>query len=230
MRRYALIFAVCVVSAGIAGVLTARDEPPPRLSRLLDEIPPLPGSYVYPLGHELHVDGVPREMGWALTDISAEAVLQRYAGQFAARGLEVDRLENAVVALSRADRIVRSVVAERRDDGKTVVLTSLSEPMGEPGTRAPLPPACDEVRSTGARDGAVQTEVASLECAMPIEQLLAWFDAGGGVRDAQVLPEPGRPDLHATWSFEGSHVTVLATQTSDSPPRTAATITWQEEK
>ncbi len=239
LRRYGAVLGVAVALAAAAGVLTARQgqliaysERPPRFASLDQLVPPYPDAIFYPMGDELRVDGVTREMGYATTPDSATKVADRYEAIWHSQGFRVERrlvgVEEWVTASALEDPWMRTIVATPKG-GRTVIVASVREVWREQAPpKIPMPDTCEAVSDTGSRDKGLHTEVAFLACEAPAREVIDFYD--------QLLPATRRRSplqteagtAYLTYTTGELHVSVTVKEIDTDPPQSAVTVTWQE--
>lgn len=243
-RRWFYIGGMALAASAVLGIFTAWLEDleaggsaPPRFEWLQDEIPPYPGAFYYPLGRDLHTNGIPREMGYAVTEDPARKVADRYEAVWQSQGRRVQRRtsgeEEWLLAGEASDPVLRTIVATPVEGGRTVIVASVSRKLELVGEqRVPVPESCDVISSNGARDGVVATELLMLRCAKTLNEVLTFYDRSlaNTRRQALVVPTIDHKDAQVTFTGETLNVSLLATQAEDQPPVTIASVTWQENR
>jgi hypothetical protein len=237
-RAFAGTFAMAVTVAAIAGVLTARSEHAQaygeqlqRFEHLSKLVPMYPGASFLPLGESVHVGGLGREMGYALTDDSPWKVGERYQGIWESQGLRVARdsmpTRDTVTAYAFEEDWVRTVVATSDGDRTTIIASVriLDGAMPEPSF--PIPESCEVVNHTGARDDGVRTQIVYLACEGYVPELIDFYDdlLHGARRNPRAV---GEGVAYISYSSDVLEVSLAASQGGGDPPATAATLTWQE--
>ncbi len=243
-RRWAAVTIVALAGSAGFGVFTAwlgeveaEGSQPPRFELLQKEIPPYPNAFFFPMGRDLHTNGSPREMGYAVSEDPPRKVADRYEAIWNSRGQQVERLsgenEETLIATHPRDPIIRTVIVTAAADGQTVIIASVSEKFTTAKQQLiPVPASCDVITSNGARDGRIVTEMVFLGCEAPLEEILAYYNGHLGSARAEVRVGPTMDHKDAQISYLGDriHVDLMASQAEDEPPRTAVSITWQEER
>ncbi|MBI3179858.1 MAG: hypothetical protein HYZ27_09375 [Deltaproteobacteria bacterium] len=239
LRRYGAVLGVALAVAAAAGVLTARQselvaysERPPRFTSLDQLVPPYPEAVFYPMGDELRVDGVSREMGYATTLDSATKVADRYEAIWHSQGFKVERrvvgVEEWVTASAIEDPWMRTIVATPKN-GRTVIVASVREMWQDQAPpKIPMPDTCEAMSDTGSRDRGLHTEVAFLACETHARDVIDFYDQllAATRRRAPLQTEAGAAYL--TYTTDDLHVSVAVKEMDTDPPQCAVTVTWQE--
>ncbi|MFC1611178.1 hypothetical protein ACFL6C_09475 [Myxococcota bacterium] len=242
-RRIVLVLVAGVAVAAMAGVLVARHEHAQaygeqlqRFEMLTKLIPPYPAAFFYPMGEDLHVDGVSREMAYAMTEDPPRKVADRYEAVFGSQGFEVERFEVGgetwVVASDDKDPWLRTVMT-MPSQGMTMILASVRPLDRLPQLpRVPVPESCRVISHTGARDGGVRTEMAFLVCEGYLSELLDFYDDAlyGSRRRVRIQEGGADGSAQVTYSAEGVEVILAALQADIDPARVTASVTWQERR
>ena len=175
LRRLATAGLALILGAAVLGVFTAhRDHLEatssrrPLTGRVGQLIPDYPGTAFFPMGRALHVDGLPREMAYAVTDDEPAKVADRYEAIWESQGYEVDRqdgeVESWVTARASEDPWVRSIVISRSGRRTTIIASVSGADAHGSAPRVPVPDYCDVVQHTGATDIGIDTQAVMLNC------------------------------------------------------------------
>ncbi len=222
-----LAAALGVLSASTQG--EAFTEVQPHASPVEHMIPAYPGAPLWSLGGPLHVDGVPRQLAYALADDSPSKIAAHYAGVWKAQGLEVDEQrvgEQAWVTARAATEPYLRTVAALPQNGRTLLLASVSTVMGTAPKLAELPAGCQRVSTSGADDADVATEIVLARCAEDPQQLMHSMEMSLGKPRMRDGSDNGV--LWASWSNNAREVMLAAAPTAGSPAtKSTITLTWQ---
>lgn len=240
-RTRAGIAVVGLLGASVAGILTAQmkqaeaySERPPVLGRVADLIPLYPNTRFLPMGTNIHVDGVSREMAYATTPDPPHKIADRYEGIWVSQGFRVNRESvGADESVTASDEMwVRTVVASPSAGGSTIV-ASVREAVVRPAKpRIPVPPICSVVSHTGSKDGEVITEMIFLSCEGYLSEVLDFFDDAlyGITRNERREGVDRSSGVYVTYAADDLHVILTASQRDSDPPRVGAAVTWQERR
>ncbi len=237
------VAVIALTCSAVFGVFTAwldnleaEGSLPPRFVWLQNEIPPYPNAFFFPMGQEMHTNGIPREMGYALTRDSPRKVADRYEAVWTDEGQRVERHrdgdQETLIATDRADPIIRTIIVSQKPSGQTVIIASVTEKFRFAGERLiPVPGDCSVITSNGARDDAVITEMALLRCPRKLAQVVAHFDGQlqGSSREVLIQPTIDRKQMQIEYENATTNVRILLNQDQDQPPSTVINVTWQEQ-
>lgn len=249
---YGVLLCCGVLVGSVGGILSIESEARAvSSSKLMGDhvarfISPYPHSQFYPMGSELHVDGKPRELAYALSEDSPEIVADWYEGIWETQGLLVRRRRlGGEVIVTGSDPIggwVRTIVATThreeligpvgfRDDRKTVLIASLSEAFEVPvAPSVPVPDFCEVKSYTGARDLGVHTEMVFLRCEASLREVTGFYDREfpEAKRREPLEFGPGSSSAHLTFDTPTSGLVLTAVKLARDTPGVAVTLTWQE--
>lgn len=241
-RYLVALWLLGVAGAAVAGVLAAMQEeavaysePAPRFTNLTDLVPPYPGAAFFPMGDSLNVDGFTREMGYALSGDLPAKVADRYEAIWRSQGFKVERqarqTEQRVTATAQSDPWMRTVVATLSGE-RTAIVASVREVFATPQPPAtPVPRFCKVVSYTGGRDQGIMTEMVFLSCEGYLRELVEFYDGAlHGTRRIDRFAAQTDDPVHITYSGSELEVMLSASQLADDPPRTVASVTWQERR
>jgi len=253
-RAFATAFAISIAGAAVAGVLVARGELAQaygeslqRFERLSKVIPLYRDSSFYPMGKGLHVDGVSREMAYAVTSDPVWKVADWYEGLWTSQGFQVQRNtvggEEWIMAMDAHDPWMRTIAAvpgnSDGDDhgggggggGQTTILASV-RPLDTPAAKPKLPVAndCAVISHNGAKDMGVATEMMYLSCNGYVGEVVDFYDEVlyGAVRRGEIHQSATNASGRLVYSSDGLEVILSLQQTSVEPPRVVVSLTWQE--
>jgi hypothetical protein len=244
-RRFVILFVTGITGAAVAGILTARHnvaqaygERPPQLGKIGGLIPAYPDAPFFPMGQALHVDGVDREMAYAVTVDPPETVADRYEAIWTSQGYDVSREmvgdEAWIAAGAPGDPWARTLVITRTAAKETTIVASVREAAELPGDpRIPVPSTCTVVGHTGGRDQGVHTEIVFLACETYLREIIDYYDGAlHGTERENAFDEAGvAGSAYVTYAGRDVEVIVAARQDPEAdPPKTAATVTWQERR
>lgn len=251
-RRWLLAAVGAVLVAALAGVVAghgavADRHARPRLQRLERLVPPPPETLFYPLGEQLHVQGVDRQMAYGLTRASVHKVVARYEGIWRSQGLSVRRqrvptasgdAELWVFGYHADDPWLRTVMATPKHSGSLVVASIAPAGLQSGPPRVPMPGACSAVSHTGALDGDRRTEMALLDCSAAPRDVMGFYRGllGSPSKRRQLHTPEGRDGLWASFARDGRRVELSVVQIKRSADarapelRSAAAVHWQQEQ
>ncbi len=227
MTKALLVLSALAAAAllGIRDASTARDSAP-TFRGLTHLIPDYPGAIFHAASDGLHLDGTQRFMAYAITDDAPDQILKRYRGLFEDRGLTVTAHAYGVTARANEDDWLRSIAVLKRD-GTTTIVASISR-AGEPRSKSPLPKpeTCVVIESAGARDNGVTRETVSLQCEGFLDDVVDFYDALMSHADTQD-DHAGTLTMRTYETAKGEHMTLIARQDDDSPPRVGVSLYWE---
>ena len=243
VKRFGIIAGALLMASGIAGVMvSAIDSSHASLDRTPAQDPfdgmiaPYPGTVFLALGTPVEVDRIERTLAYATTDDSVSRVANFYDSAWRREGLHVEHRisehEEWLTATQPFDPLVRTVIATETDSHTTVIASLRDLTRERVPVVAPVAPGCVARSSTAATDQGVATHVLLLDCQTPIDALVRHYDQrfSGGSRRGFVEPTIDRKEAYVHYAEATSALTLLARQTREAPARTAATITWQEQR